>query len=173
MNDKKQWHTGLFSCTNSTGNCCFCCLSAFCPSIGYGLNYNLATQKSCCIPCILHFCCDGLVSSITQGLFQLNAALNLPLGCILRVNHRQFFAGFDATTDDDTADNKHRETLLSSLILEIFCWSCSLAQVRREIHFCKTEIPDCLIEGDPYTGAFHSMQEDSSATVLVSKRQYI
>jgi len=160
--DGKVWNSSLFSCFDSFSSLCFCCISLPCPSIGYGLNYSLGSKpqnealtSACIMPCCVHLCCDGAVSAITQSL-HLGLGCHLPLGCILRQNHRQMFAGHD------TPQN---ESFFCSLLTEIFCWSCSLAQVRREILHRQANDSAFHLDGYPYIGVFHEVKTSNTQSV--------
>ena len=161
--NKKIWQTSLFSCFNDMEDFCFCCISLPCPSIGYGMNYSRAAipkgqtpAASCYAPCCLHLCSDYIVSIITQSL-HMGAACHLPFGCILRQNHRQTLAGYDAIK------KPQGENIIHSLLVEIFCWSCSLAQVRREIKYHQgINSNGFKMPGNPYIGYFHSMVDASN-----------
>lgn len=116
----------LGCCEGNKANCCFCAMACCCPAIGYGMNYSLAVNDqrqnnksgcACLLPCFFHGALDGLMSTI--GHYATAASwLNVPLGCILRANHRIRVL-------------PSSESYCEALLVEAFCWGCSMAEVRR------------------------------------------
>ena len=131
-------------CMRDGDACCDCCLASFCPCIMYGMNYTKATgnHTGCCMPCCCHLVADcvvsGAASSGPSGPIQ---PIHLPLGCLLRATHRQAVAN----------SSNHKENPCLSILVEAFCWGCSMAQVRtylktREAQFNTTSSVFGLIE---------------------------
>ena len=128
MADNENWGGGLFGCANNNGEgCCMCVLGFTCPAIVYGLNYNIAANKNkddllgCLLPCMVHECMDNCSWSLSSAL-HCGVTTAVPLGCLLRYNHRRAAVKLA----------KSNESSLASFCTEVWCWSCSVSQVNRQ-----------------------------------------
>ena len=69
--------------------------------------------------------------------------VHVPLGCLLRATHRQAIA-------------KHQEHCLLSVLVETFCWGCSMAQVHKYLK----EHPGEFKSTSSVLGLINSMADD-------------
>ncbi len=132
MEKKEDWGGGLWGCTGNEDECGVFIAACICPTVVYGINYSIITDdshSSCIIPCITHALLDSLLSTIAMGACWGGPCANggcsgvpLPLACCLRYNHRRAAVWLH----DDT------ESKAMSLLYEMACWGCSLAQVNRK-----------------------------------------
>ena len=154
MNNKKtamadfEGNIDLCICTRDSEASCNCLVGTFFPCIMYGQNYAQAvdgsSSSSCWLPCCCHWLADSLVSGIAStgpgGALQ---PVHVPLGCLLRATHRQAIA-------------KRKEHCLLSVLVETFCWGCSMAQVHKYLK----EHPGEFKSTSSVLGLINSMTED-------------
>lgn len=122
------WSSGLFQCM-SHGTLGVCVLGCFCPCVAFGENlHQVGLVRNCMAPALTQCCCwaaagavanTGLVGAAIAG--GLTCAAACQRGCFRQALSRQLFG------------KQQQEMLCQSVLLEFFCYPCSLAQVRAEI----------------------------------------
>ena len=152
----EDWGGGLWGCTVNDDECGICIAACICPAVVYGINYSIITKRKdddshsgCILPCIAHALVDSLLSTIALGACWGGPCANggcsgvlLPLACCLRYNHRRAAVWLH----DDT------ESKAMSLLYEMACWGCSIAQVNRQFRK-RVEAPaNKQLKGNNLTG---------------------
>ena len=118
---KKEWGSGLFACCSDRDSGLFCVLSCFCPCVAYSINFHTVSGNGTFSACILHGLVDlCMLTDLfnTMSFFKPYAPLP-PIACCLRYTHRRAAAN-------------GRERASVSMLKEVFCWGCSMTQVRNE-----------------------------------------
>ena len=111
---------GLCVCLNDSEACCNCLLGTFCPCCMYAHNYQTAGGQSFFLPCCCHMVADCAVSgAASSGPAGVAQPIHVPLGCVLRANHRQAIA------------KNGNENYIESILVETLCWGCSMAQISK------------------------------------------
>ena len=98
-----------------------------CPCVVYGMNYSLAVEgkpdtAKCVAPCIAHAVADAAIAVLVP---YCGYSFIAPLGCFLRLDHR--VSMFDVNSP--FVAKYGEENCLCSMLTEVFCWGCSLAQI--------------------------------------------
>jgi Cys-rich protein (TIGR01571 family) len=158
-----DWAGGLFGCIESNG-CGMCVLGFFCPSIVYGVNYGIATNKENWVECILPFMSHQFLDNCSWSLssaLHCGASIAVPLGCFLRYNHRRAAVDLAKSTESKT----------DSFCSEIFCWSCSVSQVNRQFRTHHLKRENGFTNNDNFllgtiSGPFVTNSIDPSAALL-------
>ena len=126
----------------------WCCLggnamcavgACVCPELAFAYNYVLATRPKNTdaylghgiVPFLCHTMTDLLVWSASRSLGG-PIWLFVPLGFVMRANHRQALFGHDAIRASG-ATGVEAESCAESVIVELLCWGCSLSQIHSRL----------------------------------------
>jgi hypothetical protein len=140
-----DYNSGMVCCGTCEHDhwCCMggnamCAVGAcFCPELAFAYNYVLATRPKNTDAYLGHavvpFFCQAVADLVVWSASRSMGGpmwLFVPLGFVLRANHRQALFGHNAVK---AAGSGEAESCAESIIVELLCWGCSLSQIHSHL----------------------------------------